>query len=109
MSPYITFRDYDKEGKLQYYILQREFPHYVGVVSSIPIAGNWYTPIIGYAMYIVFGGVLRGMYIPDYKNIGEEVMAIMENMAAWYYDNRISIDEKRYKKFKITTNVQGNA
>lgn len=105
MSPYITYREHDKGGVLQYFILQKQFPHYVGVVSSVPVAGNWYTPIVGYAMYVVFFGTIAGRYIPDYKNVGDDIMAVMEDMARWYYDNRIATDEKRFKKFKIKSDV----
>lgn len=105
MNPYITFRDKDKEGNLQYYILQREFPHYIGLISEYPKAGNWYSAIAGHNLWVLFGGTLRGNMVPGYQNLEAGIQVIMDGMALWYLENRILPDEKRYKKFKITTNV----
>lgn len=102
MNPYITFRDRDKNGELKYYILQREFPHYLCVISGMPeklfVAAS---AVAGYNLYIVFSGSLRGGLIPSYKNVDKEIMLVMEDMALWYYANRILMEEKKFKKFKI--------
>ena len=101
MNKFVTFRDTDKDGNLQYYILQRDFPHFIGVVLNYYDIGNWYAPIGGYMMYVNFGGTLRGNIIPSYKDIGDEIQSVLGNMADWYYTNRILTDEKRFKKFKV--------
>lgn len=104
MNPYITFKDKDVKGVLQYYILQREFPHFLGIVSSVPMAGTWQSPISAHQMWIVFAGTLRGNMVPGYNNISDEIQVVLDAMAAWFYSERILPDEKRYKKFKIATN-----
>ena len=109
MDSFITYREKDNTGGVQYYILQKDFPHIIGRVSTIPGEGNWYSPIAGYNMYVVFNYTLRGRFIPNYKNIGEEISSVMDRMASWFYAEMILPDEKKYKKFKIKPNVPINA
>lgn len=101
MSPYITFREKDRNGDLQYYVLQRAHPHYVGRVSPLPIAENWCAPIAGYRLWMIFDSTLIGRFIPSHKEVSHEIQTVLEAMAAWYWSDRIVVDEKRYKKFKI--------
>ena len=106
MTPYITYRDIDERGELQYYILQRDFPHFIGVISPIPKME--FIPAIAisnYNLWVVFNWTLRGRMIPSYKEIEKEIVQQMSNMAEWYYENRILIEPKKYKKFKIETYV----
>ena len=106
MNPYITFRDNDKEGRLQYYVLQREFPHFVGMISERPFESTlMQMPISGYNLWLVSAGTLRGNLVPGYNNLTEQMASVFESMAAWYKANRIDKDEKKYKKFKIIPNV----
>jgi hypothetical protein len=106
MNQYVTFRDKDRDGNLQYYILQRDFPHYVGIVSSTPIAEVLFSaPIPGYRLYVVFSGTLRGNYVPSYTNVMAEIEAVFNAMAAWYFSERILTQEKKYSKFKIRNNA----
>lgn len=105
-TPYITYRDTDNEGNLQYYILQKEFPHFVGLISAFP--KTEFIPAIGisgYNLWVVFNYTLRGRMIPSYKEIDKEILQAMCNMAEWYYENRILTEPKKYKKFKIETYV----
>jgi hypothetical protein len=101
MSPYITYRDIDQDGKLGYYILQREFPHYIGIISEhskesvVPSI-----QITNYYLWVIFNGTLRGNLIPGYKNIAEDIKFVVNDMAIWYYAMRIVPNEKKYKKFK---------
>lgn len=108
MKSFITFRENDGECNLQYYILQRDFPHFIGVVLNHFDIGNWYAPVSGYMLYVNFAGTLRGNIIPSYKDISEEIQNIVGLMADWYCVNRVLIDEKRFKKYKInaTTSTQ---
>jgi hypothetical protein len=106
MIPFITYREKDKSGVLQYYVLQKEYPHFVGIISSIPISGTWQSPIAGHNLWVVFNGTLRGNLIPAYQKIGDDIQASLDNMAAWFYNERIKPDEKKYSKFKIKSNVQ---
>lgn len=104
MSPFITFRDTDNDGILQYYILQRNFPHFVGIISLSPVVNVFQPfPIAGYNIWVTFAGTIMGRYIPSYNHISEEIAETLANMAAWFYDQRIRSDEKKYSKWKINT------
>jgi len=55
MTPFITFRDEDKNKQLQYYILQRAFPYYVGQIVTMPKEGSIINkPIPSYKMWVTF-------------------------------------------------------
>lgn len=101
MDAFITYREKDIDG-LQYYILQKEFPHFICKISFKPdkIFVNA-VPIAGYKMWLVFNYCLRGKYLPSFKEIDKLILTVMEEMALWFLVNRILQDEKRYKKFKI--------
>lgn len=103
-APYITFREADEEGILRYYILQREHPHYIGVITDKPSS---YTltavQIQGYRLSVSFGGTLRGNFVPAYNGVYEDLETVFKDMAGWYYKNRIVPNEKNYTKFKINT------
>lgn len=106
MTPYITFRETDDKGELQYYILQREFPHYIGVVKSMPEATTWVNaPVAGHYLWVCFAGTLRGNMVPAFPDFHKEMESVFTSMAEWYYLNRIKGNEKKFKKFKIETNV----
>lgn len=100
--PYITYRDTNESGELLYFILQKDFPHYLTILSDTPRKTFVQAiPITNYSLYLVFAGVLRGMMIPSYNNVGEEISSVMQSMASWFFDNRILVDPKKYKKWKI--------
>lgn len=102
MSPYVTYKDTDKKGNLQFYILQRDFPHYVGYLSYFPVEGALaQIPISGHNIWVVFGGTLRGNYVPSYSDVILQIEITMQFMATWFYENRILPDQKRYKKWLI--------
>lgn len=106
MQPYITYRETDDKGELQYYILQREFPHYLGVVKSSPQESVLVqAPVAGHYLWVVFSGTIRGNMIPAYQEIYKEIESVFTAMAEWYFLNRIKGNEKKFKKFKIETNV----
>lgn len=101
MIPYITYRE--GEGYLvKYYILQKAFPHINCIISQVPTKKFVEAvPIASYNLYIVFEGTIRGNEIPSYTDIDKEIIATMEDMAQWFYLNRILTDIKKYKKWKI--------
>lgn len=102
MSPFITFRDTDKSGEMQYYILQREYPHYCGRIAYYPTGGSiCEVPITGHNLYVSFGGVLRGNFAPAYPKVEEEINHVFHAMALWFYENRVLKEPKRYKKWAI--------
>lgn len=101
MNRFITYREEDKDGRLCYYILQKDFPHFVGVISTYPSEGTWQSPISNYNMWVVYAGTIRGNLIPSYRNISDETQSVFDEMASWYYQNRILKEPNKYKKFKI--------
>lgn len=105
MKPYITFRETDDNGELQYYILQRAFPHYMGVIKASPQDSLINAAIPGYYLWVCFCGSLRGNMIPAFKGLRDELAAVYMDMASWYFTNRVEPNEKKYKKFKIKTDV----
>ena len=42
--------------------------------------------------------------IPSHKGEMVEMQVVFDNMAVWFHSERILLDEKRYKKFKIISN-----
>lgn len=102
MSPFITFKDFDKDGQVQYYILQREYPHFVGKIAYYPTGGSiCEVPVTAHNLYVSFSGVLRGNFVPAYPKVEEEITAVFHAMALWFYSNRILQDPKRYRKWLI--------
>lgn len=96
-SPFITF----KEGE-DYFILQKEFPHYVGKIVREPIEGAMINqPIGAYMLWVTFNGVLRGNFIPSYQDVYDEIVHVFFEMSQWFYTERILKDPKRYKKWRI--------
>lgn len=102
MNEFITFRDKDKKGNLQYYVCGREYPHFVGRIGMTPekVVVDA-IPMTGYKLFMIFCGTLSGNRIPALDKIDEQITSSLMKMSAWYYENRILVDEKRYKKFKI--------
>lgn len=102
MSPFITFKDLGKDDILQLYILQRDFPHYCGTVCYFPIADSiCCVPVAGHNLWVAFAGTIRGNFIPSYNDALQQIIPIFEQMASWFYINRILADPKRYKKWII--------
>lgn len=99
MQPFITFRDLNNDGELCYYILQREFPHYIGRISETPkmdaIAS---VPITAHKLWIIYNGVLSGNYIPAKMGVMDEVKKVFQGMSDWYYAHRVIPNPKKYKK-----------
>lgn len=102
MTKFVTYRDVDIDNNLQYFVLQKDFPHFVGMICPIPkIELVPAIAISNYNLWMVFNYTLRGKMIPSYKNIEQEILQVMSDMAEWYYENRILTEPKKFKKFKI--------
>lgn len=98
--PYITYRELH-EGQLQYFILQKEFPHFQGIISSHPVNSTLcQVTIPGYNLWLVFDYTLRGKMIPSYNDIQTEINTIMHNMAIWFLTERIQAEPKKFNKWK---------
>ncbi len=101
MEKFITFRE-DTDDKTQYYILQRAFPHYIcSIVDNQNYKSIMKVPVPQTNLFVAFAGTIRGNFIPDYKNVLDEVKVILHDMALWYYTNRIETNPKRYKKWLL--------
>jgi len=98
---YITFREPIEDG-LGYFILQKEFPHYLCNISESPVV-NFIQPmpVTSYNLWLCFKGTIRGNFIPSYKDVYEEIRSVMQDMANWYFENRILIEPKKYRKWKV--------
>lgn len=100
---FITYREPGVSGEhLEYYILQRAFPHYVGRLVAYPIEGALANAAItDHHLHITFDGCLLGNFILANKGELESIAEIFSQMAEWYYVNRIAVDLKKYKKWRI--------
>ena len=106
MQPFITYREENDKGVLCYYILQKSFPHYVGVIVSIPdFDALVNAPLPECNLYVSYGGCLHGNVVPSYSNSDAERDAIFYAMAEWYYWNRVKKEPKKYEKFKINASI----
>lgn len=102
MSPFVTFKDVDKTGELQYYILQRAFPHYVGIIKYKPnIDALIEVPVTNHNLWVSFAGTIRGNFMPSYPGWQKELEKTFLEMAIWFYQNRILKEPRRYKKWAI--------
>ena len=100
-QPYITYRELE-QGRLQYYILQKNFPHYVGIISSHPVNSTLcQIAIPGYNLWVVFGGTIRGNFIPSYADIQNEIETEFQKMAIWFLTERIQAEPKKFNKWKF--------
>lgn len=106
MMPYITFRDTDKEGNLRYYILQRNHPHYVALISEKPVVGSLFCMTVpGYNLWVVFSGVLLGFFVPGYKGVEQEISTVFTDMTDWFLRERILKDPKKYKRWQYNAPI----
>lgn len=101
MQPYITYREANDNGELIYYVLQKEFPHYLAFISTKVEKALAQATIAGYNMQIVFCGVIHGQFIPSYRGVVGQIQMVMEDMSNWFLDNRINVEPKKYLKFKL--------
>jgi len=104
--PFITYRENDIKGVLRYYILQRDFPNNIGVILSQPNHKAICQSVIpGYNLWVVWDGTLRGNFVAAYPDFEKELRYTMDNMAAWFWAERIVMDKKRFKQFKVENNA----
>jgi hypothetical protein len=102
----LTYREPDDVGRLCFYILQKKFPHYVGLLVTNPREGALVnSPVPSYNLWITFSGCLNGNFIPGYADVLEEIQDVFNDMAIWYYQNRLLENPKTYSRFKIQTDV----
>ncbi len=103
MIPFILFKEKDKNGNIQQYVLQREYPNYIGVISYRPIETALIQhPIANYNLWVIYSGTLKGNQIPLDKMALKDADDIYFNMAAWFYTE---MDVNKYENYKIKTNA----
>lgn len=101
-QPFLTYRETNENGELVYFILQKDFPHYLGYVSNTRVEKALaQATVSGYNTQIIFCGCINGFVIPSYKGTINQMQFIMEQMAEWFLVNRINVEPKKYLKFKI--------
>lgn len=101
MNPFITYTE-TIDGVKRYFILQKAFPNYVGEIKTFHKERSiCYKPISGHMLWVDFAGRIDGNFVPAYKTALQEMDAIFEQMANWYYEHEILPNPKKYLKFKI--------
>jgi hypothetical protein len=99
--PFATYRELQK-GQLEYFIVQKDYPHFLGRIVTFPVEQSLVNcPVAGYNLWVTFNGTLRGNFIPAQNNITDEIQLVFERMALWFASERIMGNGKRFDKFKI--------
>ncbi len=107
MIPFITYREPDSGGDLQYFVLQKAHPHYVGMIVDNPNFDAVYkVPIPNTTMFVTFFGTVEGRRFPLHSHAEKEINGILVVMAEWYWTNRISKNQQKYKKWLLSNQVQ---
>jgi hypothetical protein len=94
-KPYIIYTEGDG-----FFILQKDFPHFIGKITHKIESNVAQYPISGYNLYVSFAGTLKGRYMPADKFILEEAQHIYADMANYLLDTKIKNSEE-YEKYKI--------
>jgi len=106
--PFITYRE-NNDGVLRYYILQKDFPHNVGIIQSQPNGSAICQSVVpGYNLWVVFNGTLQGNFVQAKIDYAKELQVVYDNMAAFFWAERICLDKKRFEKFKVKSDVSTN-
>jgi hypothetical protein len=105
---YLTYRETDEIGRLCFYILQKAYPHYSGLIVTNPVEGAIInSPISGYRLWVTWNGTLRGNILPATKDALKEIESVYFDMAKFFYEQRILKDLKKYKHFKLSNDKVG--
>lgn len=103
--PFITYHE-EVEGETKYFILQKAFPHNVGVICVQPSANPiGQSTIAGYNLWITWSGTLRGKMLAAYPEYEKDLQLCFDEMANFFLSERILKNERRYAKFKIKKDV----
>lgn len=100
-NKYIIFRE-----DTSLYILQKNFPHYIGKLTTNSQEGISQYPIAGYRLYVCFVGTLIGKYINSDKFSVQELYPILEDMGNFVSEKHILKHEKYYEKYKVRVAYQ---
>lgn len=102
MIPFLTYREPDSSARLCFYILQKAYPHYSGLIVTNPVEGAIVNaPISGYRLWITWNGTIRGNFLPATKDALREIEEVFFSMATFFYEQRVLKEQKKYKSFKL--------
>jgi hypothetical protein len=92
-NPYILYNEngYD-------YILQKNFPNYIGRVNTKLERQIAQHPVAGYNLYISFAGTLNGNFIQMDKLAIQHTEEIMSSMSSFFVEK---LDKSKYENYKI--------
>lgn len=103
--PFISFKEKNGSGGINYFILQKDHPHYLGIVSSNPTQNLPYAPMSGYRLWVVLSGTLQGRMVPSHPTLKQEIADTLRNMADWYLKEMINypgvFDKFKEKMFHV--------
>jgi len=92
-NPYIIYREDGSD-----YILQRNFPNYIGRITEKLERSIAQYPIPGYNLYISFAGMLNGNFIQMDSLAVQHAEEIMSKMSSFFVQK---LDKSKYEKYKI--------
>jgi hypothetical protein len=95
-NKYIIFRE---DASL--YILQKNFPYYIGKLTNNPKEGISQYPITGYRLYVSFAGTLIGKYINSDKFSIQESFPILSDMGNFVLEMHILKHQEDYERYKV--------
>ena len=78
-NPYIFYNENGSD-----YILQKNFPNYIGRVTTKLERQIAQYPVAGYNLYISFAGTLNGNFIQMDKFAMQDAQEIMSEMSSFY-------------------------
>ena len=96
---FITFREDEN-----LYVLQKNYPHYVGRLTNKLERSLAQYPIAGYSLHISYAGTLRGNYAVSTHN-NEELNLIYADMSNYALEKIIQQSDE-YDKYKIRNALQ---
>lgn len=92
-NPYIIYNENGSD-----YILQRNFPNYIGRVTSKLERQIAQYPVAGYDLYVSFVGTLNGNFIQMDNLAIQHTEEIMSSMSSYFVQK---LDKEKYEKYKI--------
>ena len=92
-NPYIIYNENGSD-----YILQKNFPNYIGRVTPKLERQIAQYPVAGYDLYISFVGTLNGNFIQMDSLAIQHAEEIMSGMSSYFVQK---LDKSKYENYKI--------
>jgi len=96
LAPYITF----KSGE-NLLICQTRAPHYIGLVSGNRESTFHTVQVPLHSLFVSFKGNLEGNFMLMKQDEVKNIKKVFEEMAIFYFHDRILKFPERFKKYKI--------